>query len=357
LSFPFVEVVTMRSRSTRLFLATLLTAPVALAAQSFHTTKYNVGGDGGTDYLTADPATGRVYVSRATHVMIVDGATGKVIGDIPNTPRVHGIAFAAKWNHGFTTNGGDSTSTMFDSKTMQPITRIKAGKDGLDGIMYDDATDKILTIDHSRPVGTAVVIDGKTGDVVHTVELSGNAPEGGVSDGRGRIYINIENKNAIDVIDTKTWTRVATWSIDPCDGPTGIAMDRSTNRIFSGCSNTSVVVDAKTGQVVAQIPNGNGVDALGWDQGQKLIYIPAGRDGNVTVVHEDSPDKYTIVATVPTMVGAKTVAVDTKTHAAYVFTPEYGPAPAGAETPAAGRGRGRGPARPIVGAWFISIVH
>ena len=172
--------------------------------------------------------------------------------------------------------------------------------------------------------------------------LTGDAPEGGVSDGKGRIFINLEDKNAIDVVDTKTWKVVATWPIAPCDGPTGIAMDRTTNRIFSGCGKTSVVVDATTGKVVAQIPNGDGVDALGWDQAQKLIYIPAGRDGNVTVVHEDSPDKYTVVATVPTMAGAKTIAVDDTQHVAYVFTPEYGPPPrrrAGSGPPAEAAGR------------------
>jgi DNA-binding beta-propeller fold protein YncE len=335
--------------------AAVVALPGVAAAQTFKTEKFNIGGEGGTDYLTADPSSGRVYISRATHVMVVDGATGKVVGDIPNTPRVHGIAFAPKSGHGFTTNGGDSTSTMFDMKTMAVLKRIPAGKDGLDGIMYDDATDKILTINHSKPEGTAVVIDAKTGDVVNTITLSGNAPEGGVSDGKGRIYINIENKNAIDVIDTKTWKLVATWPIEPCDGPTGIAMDRTTNRIFAGCSKTSVVVDAKTGKVVAQIANGDGVDALGWDQGQKLMYIPAGREGNITVVHEDSPDKYSVVSTVATMAGAKTVAVDESKHMAFVFTPEYGPAPAGSTPPAAGRGRG--PRGPIVGAWFISVVH
>jgi DNA-binding beta-propeller fold protein YncE len=333
----------------------LLALPSMLAAQAFKIEKFNIGGEGGTDYLTADPATGRVYISRGTHVMIVDGATGKVLGDIPDTPRTHGIALAPKSNRGFTTNGGDSTSTMFDAKTMAVIKKIKAGMDGLDGIMYDDATDKILTINHSRPIGTAVVIDAKTGDVVGKVELSGTAPEGGVSDGKGKIYINIENKNAIDVVDTKTWKVVATWPIAPCDGPTGIAMDRTTNRIFAGCSDTSVVVDATSGKVVAKIANGGGVDALGWDQGQKLIYIPAGKEGNVTVVHEDSPDKYTTVATVPTMVRAKTIAVDDVKHIAYVFTPEYGPAPAGAAAPAPGRGRG--PVGPMIGAWFIRIIH
>jgi hypothetical protein len=332
--------------------ATLIAAPLVLSAQTFKIQKTNIGGEGGTDYLTADPSTGRVYVSRATHVMIVDGATGKVLGDIPETPRVHGIAFAPKSGHGFTTNGGDSTSTMFDAKTGAVIKKIHAGKDGLDGIMYDDASDKILTINHSKPMGTAVVIDPKDGNVVATVQLTGDGPEGGVSDGKGRIFINLEDKNAIDVIDTKTWKVIHTWPIAPCDGPTGIAMDRSTNRIFAGCSKTSVVVDANSGKVVAQLANGNGVDALGWDQGQKLIYIPAGRDGNVTVIHEDSPDKYSTVSTVSTMTGAKTVAVNESNHTAYVFTPEYGPAPAGAATTG-----GRGPRGPIVGAWFISIVH
>jgi len=343
------------SRFTPALAGALFVLPSVLAAQAFKIEKFNIGGEGGTDYLTADPASGRVYISRGTHVMIVDGATGKVLGDIPDTPRTHGIALAPKSKHGFTTNAGDSTSTMFDLSTGAVIKKIKAGMDGLDGIMYDDATDKILTINHSRPIGTAVVIDAKTGDVVGKVELSNTAPEGGVSDGKGKIYINIENGNAIDVIDTKTWKRVATWPIAPCDGPTGIAMDRTTNRIFAGCSDTSVVVDATNGKVVAKIANGGGVDALGWDQAQKLIYIPAGKEGNVTVVHEDSPDKYSVVATVPTMVRAKTIAVDEAKHVAYVFTPEYGPAPAGATPPAGGRGRA--PLGPMIGAWFIKIVH
>ena len=338
------------------FAAAILAAPAMAAAQSFTVHKYTTGGEGGTDYLTADPASGRVFGSRGTHVMVVDGATGKVIGDIPDTPRTHGIALAHKGNHGFTTNGGDSTVTMFDLTTLAVIKKIPAGIDGLDGIMYDDASDRILTIDHSHPIGTAVVIDPSNGTVVGRVTLTGRAPEGGVSDGKGRIYINLEDKNAIDVVDTRTWTVVATWPIATCDGPTGIAMDRASNRIFSGCSKMSVVTDATTGKVVAEIPNGIGVDALGWDQRQKLMYIPAGRDGSVAVVHEDSPDKYSVVATVATQAGAKTITVDDATHIAYAFTPEYGPAPAPAPgaTPPANR---RGPRGPMIGTWFISITH
>jgi len=341
-------------------LATALAMPAAASAQTFTVQKWDIKGDGGTDYLTAEPGTGRVFVSRGTHVMVVDGLTGTVLGDIPDTPRMHGIALAMKEGHGFTTNAGDSTSTMFNLKDLSVVKKIKAGTNGLDGIMYDDFTNTILTINHSSPEGSAVVINAKTGDVIGTVTLSGNAPEGGVSDGKGKIYINIENKNSIDVIDAKTWTKIATWDISPCDGPTGIAMDRKTNRIFAGCSSTSVVVDATSGKVVAQIKNGRGVDALGWDQSEKLIYIPAGGDANVTVVHEDSPDKYTTVATVPTFRGAKTIAVDEVKHIAYLFQPEYGPAPApdpNAPPPTPGRGGRGGPRGPMVAAWFIAIKH
>jgi DNA-binding beta-propeller fold protein YncE len=155
------------------------------------------------------------------------------------------------------------------------------------------------------------------------------------------------------VLDAKSMKVLASWPIAPCDGPTGIANDRATNRILSGCSKTYVVIDAATGKVVATITNGDGVDALGWDPVQKLIYIPAGRDGNVTVVHQDSPDKYSVVATVTTIAGAKTITVDPTTHTAYLFQPEYGPAPAGAAPGPGGR-----PARgPIVAAWFFAITH
>ena len=164
-------------------------------------------------------------------------------------------------------------------------------------------------------------------------------------------------KNTIQVIDAKTMKVLSSWPLTPCDGPTGIAFDRSSNRIFSGCGKTSVVVDPGSGHIVATIANGDGVDALGWDPVQKLIYIPAGRDGNVTVVHQDSPDKYTVVATVPTIRGAKTIAVDQVRHMTYLFQPEYGPAPApAAGTPAPPPGS-RPPRGPMIGTWFFAISH
>ncbi len=264
-------------------------------------------------------------------MMVVEGATGKVLGDIPNTPGVHGAGIATKAGHGFTTNGGDETVTMFDLKTLAVIKQIKVGP-GLDGIMYDEPDDKIILTNHSRPIGTLTAIDPKSGDIVATVELEDNAPEGAAADGKGHIFVNNEGKNTIQVIDVKTWKATASWPLAPCEGPTGIAYDKASNRIFSGCNNTSVVVDANTGKIVATIKNGTRVDALGWDPSKKLIYIPNGGEGNVTVVHQDSPDKYTTVATVDTFAGAKTIAVDPVTHNAYLFQPERGPAPA----PAAG---------------------
>jgi DNA-binding beta-propeller fold protein YncE len=288
-------------------------------------------------------------------VMVVEGATGKVVGDIPNTPGVHGVGIATRAGHGFTTNGGDQTVTMFDLKSLQPIKQIKVGP-GLDGVMYDEADDTIILTNHSRPVGTLTAIAPDTGDIVATVQLEDTAPEGAAADGKGHIFVNNEGKNTIQVIDVKTWKATASWPLAPCDGPTGIAYDKASNRIFAGCSSTSVVVDPETGKVVASIKNGTRVDALGWDPGTKQIFIPNGGEGNVTVVHQDSPDKYNVVATVPTFAGAKTITVDPTTHNAYLFQPERGPAPATPpDAPPPAAGRGRGPQGPILAAWFIAI--
>jgi DNA-binding beta-propeller fold protein YncE len=326
------------------------------SAQTYKVEKFDIKGDGGTDYVSVESATGRVFVSRSTHVMVVDGATGKVLGDIPNTPGVHGAGLVTKYNHGFTTNSGDETVTMFDLKTLAVIRQIKVGP-GLDGIMYDEADDKIILTNHSRPIGTLTAIDPKSGDVVATVELEDTAPEGAAADGKGRIFVNNESKNTIQVIDVKTWKATASWPLAPCEGPTGIAYDKATNRIFSGCSNTSVVLDAATGKVVASIKNGTRVDALGWDAAKKLMFIPNGGEGNVTVVHQDSADKYSVVATVDTFRGAKTICVDPKTHDVYLFQPERGPAPPAPadQPPPPGGQRARGPQGPIVAAWFIAI--
>ena len=340
----------------RRLLATLLVsacmAVIVFAQQAFKVEKFDIKGEGGTDYVTAEAGTGRVFVSRASHVMVVDGPTGKVLGDIPDTPGVHGVGIAPKAGHGFTTDSGDANVMMFDLKTLAPIKKIPITQNGLDGITYDEPDDKIILTNHSRP-GTLTAIDPSTGAVVGTAELEDTAPEGAVADGKGHVFVNNESKNTIQVIDVKTWKATASWPLAPCMGPTGIAYDKANNRIFSGCNGTSVVVDAATGKVVATIPNGTRVDALGWDPAKKLIFIPNGGEGNVTIAHQDSADKYTVVATVATFAGAKTITVDPVTHNAYLFQPERGPAPGAGAAPAGGRGRG--PQGPIVAGWFISI--
>ena len=326
-------------------------------AQTFKVSKVSIGGEGGHDYIVAEPGGSRVFVSRETHFMVVEGATGKVVGDIGDLPGVHGVALVPKWNRGFTTNRGDSTVTMFDLKTLAAIKKIPVTVGGLDGIMYDDSIDRVILTNHSRPIGTAVAIDPNTGEITGSADLEDDAPEGAASDGAGKLFVNNESKNTIQVLEAKTMKVLASWPIAPCDGPTGIAYDKAAKRIFSGCSKTSVVIDSLSGKVVATIANGDGVDALGWDPAEKLIYIPAGRDGNVTVVHQDSPDKYTVVATVPTMQGGKTIAVDPVKHVAYVFAPEYGPPPAPAPGAPAPPANGRRPRGPLIGTWFFAISH
>jgi DNA-binding beta-propeller fold protein YncE len=334
--------------------ASLCAAIAGIArAQDFHVAKYSIGGDGGTDYLTAEPGTGRVFVSRGTHVMVVDGTTGKVLGDIPDTPRTHGIALVSATHHGFITNGGDSTVSMFDLRSLGVIKKIKVPAGGLDGIMYDASDNLVILTNHSHPVGTMTAIDPESGNIVGQAELEDDGPEGAASNGKGWIYVNNEGKSTIQVIDVKSMKAIKSWPLSPCEGPTGIAYDKVNNRVIAGCGKASVVLDGTSGKIVSTIANGDGVDALGWDASQKLLYIPAGRDSNVTVVHQDSPDKYTVVATVPTMRGAKTIAVDPKKHVAYLFQPEYGPAPANAPPGPNGR-----PARgPVLASWFFAITH
>lgn len=325
---------------------------IGVQAQTFKVQKFNIGGDGGTDYLTAEPGTGRVFVSRGSHVMVLDGIKGTVIGDIPDMPNNHGIALAPRSNHGFITCRGDSTVAMFDLKTLAVVKKIKIPAGGQDGIMYDDFTNRVILTNHSKP-GTATALDPETGVTTGQAELEDNSPEGAASDGKGKLFVNNERKNTIQVLDAKEIKVLASWPLDSCEGPTGIAYDRATDRIFTGCSKMSAVLNATTGKIVTTIKNGQGVDALGWDPTEKLIYIPAGRDSSVTIVHEDSPDTYSVVATVTTATGAKTISVDPVKHVAYLFQPTYGPPPPDSKPESPGR-RARGP---VTGAFLYVITH
>jgi YVTN family beta-propeller protein len=296
----------------------------AVSAQSgYHLLdKIQVGGEGGWDILIADPGNHRVYVSHASHVVAIDTTTDKVVGDIPKTNGVHGIAFGPEY--GFTTNGRDNAVTMFSLKDLSVSSTIPTGKNP-DAIVYDKPTNRIFAFNGGSD--DATVIDAATGKVAGTIPLGGK-PEFGVSDDKGKVYVNLEDKNSIAELDAKKMSVLATWAIAPCDGPSGLAIDRKSSRLFAACEKQMVAVDAKTGKVVATVPTGTGTDGMEFDSELKYVFAPNGGDGTLTVIHEDSPDKYSVVENVKTEPRARTMTIDTKTHKLYLPTAQFGTAPA-----------------------------
>jgi len=317
----------------------------AQAAPGYHVIhRINAGGEGGWDYVTVDPDGNRLFLSRGTHAMVIDLGRDSVVGDIPNTAGIHGVALAPELNRGFTSNGRDSSVTIFDYKTLAPIGVVKIPGRNPDAILYDAATKRVFTFNGGTSNATA--IDATNGTVVGTVALGG-APETAVSDG-GKVYANIEDKSEIAVFDPKTLAVLAHWPLAPCEEPSGLAIDRVHQRLFAGCGNkTMAVVDMRTGKVVATPAVGSGVDAAGFDPGTQLAFTSNG-EGTITVVHEDTPDKYTVVETVPTQRGARTMAVNPKTHRLYTVTAEFGP------TPAATADRPR-PRPPMIPGTFVVL--
>ena len=320
-------------------LAASSTVQAQAATPGYHVIhRINAGGEGGWDYVTVDPDGNRLFLSRGTHAMVIDLGRDSVVGDIPNTLGIHGVALAPELNRGFTSNGRDSSVTIFDYKTLAPIAVVKIPGRNPDAILYDPATKRVFTFNGGTSNATA--IDATNGTVVGTVDLGGK-PETAVSDG-GKVYANIEDKSEIAVFDPKTLAVLARWPLAPCEEPSGLAIDRVHQRLFAGCGNkTMAVVDMRTGKVVATPAVGSGVDAAGFDPGTQLAFTSNG-EGTITVVHEDTPDKYTVVETVPTQRGARTMAVNPKTHRLYTVTAEFGPAPA----PTADRPRPRPPMIP-----------
>ena len=286
--------------------------------------KYVLGGEGRWDYITADSDSHRLYISRSTHVMVVDANTGAILGDIPNTSGVHGIALAAEFGKGFTSNGRDASVTIFDLKTLKTLGQVKVGQNP-DAILYDPISKRIFTFNGTSKDTTA--IDAKTGVVAGTLALGGR-PESGVSDGRGKIFVNIEDKSQVVEFDARNLTIDATWSLAPGEEPTGIAMDRKHRRLFVGCSNKLLaVMNADNGKLITTLPIGDGVDATAFDAESQLAFSSNG-EGTLTVVHEDTPDKFSVVENAPTQRGARTMALDQKSHKVFLITAEFGPAPA-----------------------------
>jgi hypothetical protein len=308
-----------------LTLSLLLLATFALAADSYHVINtYKLGGDGGWDYLNLDSSSRRLYISRATHVIVMDADSGKVVGDIPDTPGVHGIALAPELGRGFISNGREGTVSIFEIQSLKLISKVKAGENP-DAILYDPASKRVFAFNGRSHDATA--IDAASGTVAGTIKLEGK-PEFAASQGDGMIYVNIEDKSQIDAIDANKLNVTASWPLAPCEEPSGLAIDRKHHRLFAGCDNKMMaVVDNKSGKVIATPAIGDGVDANGFDPGTDLAFASCG-EGVLTVVHEESPDKFTVVGNVPTKQGARTMALDEKTHNVYTVTADFGPPPA-----------------------------
>src|SRR5271169_3664281 len=300
----------------------LLLATVAAAADpGYHLINtYKLGGEGGWDYITLDSSSRRLYISRATHVIVIDADSGKPVGDIPDTPGVHGIALAPELGRGFISNGREGTVTIFDIETLKLITKVKVG-DNPDAILYDPATKRVFTFNGRSQDSTA--IDAAKGTVLGTIKLEGK-PEFAVSDGKGEIFVNIEDKSQLDAIDPAKLEVKSRWPLAPCEEPSGLSIDRKNRRLFAGCDNKMMaVVDADSGKVIATPAIGEGVDATAFDPGTGLAFASCG-EGVLTVVKEESPDKFSVAENVPTQRGARTLALDSKPHNVFVVTAQFG---------------------------------
>jgi DNA-binding beta-propeller fold protein YncE len=324
--------VDMKNFIWRYLFASLLLSSLlfALGAQAsaqpgYHViSKITLGGDGGWDYLTVDSHERRLYISRSSHVMIVDADSGKVVGDIPDTPGVHGIALVPELNKGFTSNGRASTVTIFDLKTLKVLNQVAVGKNP-DAIIYDPSSKRIFTFNGASNDATA--IDAASGKVAGTIPLNGR-PEFAVADELGHVFVNLEDKNEIVELDSRQLTVEARWPLAPGEEPSGMAMDRKHRRLFAVCANKILaVVNADNGHLITTLPIGGGVDAAAFDTETNLIFSSNG-DGTLTVIHEDSPDKYSVVSNVATQKGARTLALDAKTHRIFLVSAEFGPPPA-----------------------------
>ncbi len=283
-----------------------------------------IGGEGGWDYIKADAATHRLYVSHATLVNVVDTEKNTVVGQIPDTPGVHGIALAPELGRGFISAGRAGSMTVFDLKTLATITTVKVTGENPDAIAYEPVSRRVFTFNGRSANATA--IDAANNQVVGTIALAGK-PEFAVADGKGTIFVNIEDKSLLVSFDARTLEVKAQWPLAPCEEPSGLAIDRENRRLFSVCGNTMMaVVDADSGRVIATLPTGGGTDAAAFDAATKLAFSSNG-EGTLTVIHEDSPEKFTMVGNVQTRRGARTMTLDDATHRLYLPTAQFGPPP------------------------------
>jgi DNA-binding beta-propeller fold protein YncE len=283
-----------------------------------------IGGEGGWDYLTVDTAAHRLYISRGTHVQVFDIESKTVVGDIPNTTGVHGIALAPELGRGFTSNGRDSSVTVFDLNTLKTLTTIKMQARNPDAILFDHYSGRLFTFNGGS--SNTTVIDAKADSIVGYLALEGR-PEFAVADGEGKIFVNLEDKSSLVAFESQTLKIIGRWPLAPGENPSGLAMDCEHKRLFSGCANKlMIVLDADSGRVLASLPIGKGVDATGYDPATDLAFSSNG-EGTLTIVSEDTPDKFSVVENVPTQRGSRTMALDEKSHRIYLAGATFGPPP------------------------------
>jgi len=339
----------MRHRIGAGLLVTALAATALPAsAQDYKVAqRATLGGEGGWDLLTVDPAAHRLYVSRGTRVMVIDADTLKLVGEIPDTAGVHGIAIASDLGRGFTSNGRTGSSTIFDLTTFKPVGEVKTGENP-DMILYEPKSHRVLAFNaRSKDV---TVIDAKAGTVAGTIALEGQ-PELAVHDDKGTVFVNLEDKSEVLALDPVALKVKGRWALAPCEEPTGLAMDRAHRRLFAACANKMMaVMDADSGKVVTTVPIGQGPDGAAFDADRQLAFSPNGRDGTVTVIHESAPDKFEVVQTVATSKSARTLDLDPKSHKLYLLAAQFGPPP----SPTAEQPRPRPPMVP--GTFEVLVV-
>ena len=310
----------------RLILLLSLCAAPSLAAQSYTITHtYNVGGDGGWDYVIPDAQNHRLFIARQNRLMVVDMNNGRLIAEVTGIKGAHGTALAPATGHGFATSGNDSSIVMFDLKSYKTLARIPAAEDA-DAIIYDPASKRVYSF--NGDANSATVVEPRKGTVVANIPLGGK-PEYGQSSRDGMIYVNLVDSSRIVEIDAKTLTLTKkSWSTDPCKNPVSMAIDISHHRLFSGCrSGVMAISDYRNGKVVATVPIGRGVDGAGYDPRLRDAYA-SNADGTLTVIHQDSPDKYHVIENVQTALGGRNMGLDPASHRIYVVSAKFGPAPA-----------------------------
>jgi YVTN family beta-propeller protein len=300
-------------------------AAVAVAAPPTYKVVGNIkiGGANRTDYTYCDSANHRLYVSHGTQTEVIDTNTDKLVGTIPDTQGVHGIAIANDLGKGYTSNGTTNNVTVFDIATLKVTGKINTGQNP-DSIIYEPVTHRILTFNGKSNDFT--LIDAKTGTVISASVAVGGKPEFSQVDGKGHVFVNIEDKNEIIEINAQEGLIMKRYSIAPCDGPSGLAIDLTKMRLFSVCDKVMAISDPATGKVISTAVVGSDPDGVAFDDGYAFS---ANRDGAATMVGETSPGKYTVIATIPTKMGAKTISADQKAHKLYLPTWDVGPAPAG----------------------------